>query len=570
MAADRPVVILGAGINGAALARELVLNRVPVLLVDTADVAYGTTAYSSRLIHGGLRYLEYGEFSLVRESLQERNRLLRLAPQYVRPLRLAIPVSRRSGGWLPAIRRFLGGQSPAAAERGLWLIRAGLGFYDLYARDSSLPRHAAQRVGAAGAVPVDPRRYRWLCSYWDAQIAYPERFVVALTEDARALAGQLGVEFGLYTHHRVRLAGDHLELQRVGGASDGEVVGSTQPAAIVNATGAWVDLTLAQLDVKSRPLIGGTKGSHFLTFHRGLYEAMGGQGLYAEAEDGRPVFVLPLQRGTLVGTTDLPFRGDPGEAVAGDDELDYLVGVVRRLLPQIQLTRDDIHLHYAGVRPLPQTGGAVPASITRRHWMEEHASGAVPVYSIVGGKLTTCRSLAEQSAATILQRLGRSPEVNSRGRPIPGGEAYPADEAALQAEQRRLGDRFRLSAESIAAIWTLYGSRTESVLAGLEGPGSEGDKSSDVGLERPTYLAGTLLPKALVQWIIRHEWVATLDDLIERRLMLLYDPGLSQRTLQDLAGMLAEAGKLATADVSRQVAATCRRLLDHFGKRVLE
>ena len=112
-AADRPVVILGAGINGAALARELVLNRVPVILVDTADLAFGTTAYSSRLIHGGLRYLEYGEFALVRESLEERNRLLRLAPQFVRPLQLAIPVGKRTGGWLPSIRRFLGGRAAA-------------------------------------------------------------------------------------------------------------------------------------------------------------------------------------------------------------------------------------------------------------------------------------------------------------------------------------------------------------------------------------------------------------------------------------------------------------------------
>ncbi|HPM81830.1 MAG TPA: glycerol-3-phosphate dehydrogenase/oxidase [Candidatus Anammoximicrobium sp.] len=550
--ADRPVVILGAGINGAALARELVLNGVPVLLVDTADMAYGTTAYSSRLIHGGLRYLEYGEFSLVRESLEERNRLLRLAPQYVRPLRLAIPVGKRTGGWMSSIRRFLGARS-SAAERGLWLVRVGLGFYDLYARDSHLPRHSATRVGAAGSVPVDPRRYRWLCTYWDAQILYPERFVVALVEDARAAADEQGVEFALYTYHRVRLVGDRVQIHRAGGA-DGEPVRTVDPAAVVNATGAWVDRTLGQLDIITRPLIGGTKGSHFLTFHPALAEALGGQGVYAEAEDGRPVFLLPWDRGTLVGTTDLPFTGDPGEAVAGADELDYLVGVVRQLFPQIELTREDVHLHYAGVRPLPQTGGATPASVTRRHWMEAHLGSGVPVYSIIGGKLTTCRSLAEESAATILQRLGRSPRANSRERPIPGGESYPVDEAALEAQWRRLGDRFRLPEESVRAIWTLYGSRTESLLAELDAP--LGD-----------CVAGTPLPKSLVRRVIRREWVATLDDLIERRLMLLYDPRLSQATLQDLAGLLVQEGKLAADDVVPQVRATCQRLLDHFGKR---
>ncbi|NLF68047.1 MAG: glycerol-3-phosphate dehydrogenase/oxidase [Candidatus Anammoximicrobium sp.] len=552
-ATERPVVILGAGINGAALARELVLNRVPVILVDTADLAYGTTAYSSRLIHGGLRYLEYGEFSLVRESLEERNRLLRLAPHYVRPLQLAIPVGKRSGGWLSSIRRFLGGQA-AAAERGLWLVRAGLGFYDLYARDLHLPRHAAARVGAAGSVPVDPNRYRWLCTYWDAQILYPERFVVALAEDARTLAEQQGVEFSLDTYHRVQLVRDQVQIRPAGGGGS-EPARSVQPAALVNATGAWVDRTLAQLDVITRPLIGGTQGSHFLTFHRALAEALGGQGVYAEAEDGRPVFVLPWDRGTLVGTTDLPYHGDPGEAVASDAELEYLVGVVRQLFPQIALTRDDIHLHYSGVRPLPQTGGATPASVTRRHWMEAHLGSGVPLYSIVGGKLTTCRSLAEESAATILKRLGRPVLANSRERPIPGGDSYPAAETDLQGEWQRLGGRFGLPPESVRAIWALYGSRAGTVLAELDGlPGDT--------------VAGTHLPRPLVRWVIRREWTATLDDLVERRLMLLYDPGLSQATLRDLAGLLVEAGLLAAADVSQQVAATCQRLHDHFGKTV--
>jgi glycerol-3-phosphate dehydrogenase len=530
-----------------------VLNRVPVVLVDTADVAFGTTAYSSRLIHGGLRYLEYGEFSLVRESLAERNRLLRLAPQFVRPLQLAIPVGKRTGGWMSSIRRFLGGHAPAT-ERGAWLVRAGLGFYDLYARDSHLPRHAAARVGAAGSLPVDPHRYRWLCTYWDAQMLYPERFVVALVEDARALADEHGVDFALYTYHRVRLVRDCVEIHPAGDEA-GEPVRSVQPAAIVNATGAWVDLTLTQLQVITRQLIGGTKGSHFLTFHRALAEALGGQGVYAEAEDGRPVFILPWDQGTLVGTTDLPFTGDPAEAVATAAELDYLLGVVRQLFPQIDLTRDDVHVHYAGVRPLPQTGGAAPASVTRRHWMEEHLGGSVPMYSIIGGKLTTCRSLAERSAATILQRLGRSPLGNSRQRPIPGGQSYPADETERQAAWQRLADRFRLPLDSVRSLWALCGSRTESMLADLDDvPGP--------------FLADTPLPKSFVRWVIRHEWVVTLDDLIERRLMLLYDPNVSRATLGELAGLLAESGKLPAADADAAVSATCRRLRDHFGKRL--
>lgn len=552
---NRPVVILGAGINGAALARELALNGVDVVLVDTADVACGTTAYSSRLIHGGLRYLEYGEFSLVRESLEERNRLLQLAPQYVRPLRLQIPISRRTGGWGPPIRRFLGGEA-RSAERGLWLVRAGLTFYDLYARDSRLPRHTAFRVGTQNAIPVDPRRYRWLCAYWDAQILYPERFVVALAEDARALAEARGTHFELLTYTQVHQRYGRLEA-RPTGRPDGDPTRVIDPAAIVNATGAWVDLTLEHLGVAAPPLIGGTKGSHFLTFHRPLVEALSGQGVYAEAPDGRPVFVLPWDQGALVGTTDIPFAGDPASVVATDAELDYLVAVVDELFPQVGLTRADIHLSYAGVRPLPRTGGGAPASVTRRHWMQEHPGGSVPLYSIVGGKLTTCRSLAEQSAETILRRLGRQPSANSRQRPIPGGEAYPGGDVELAAAWQELANRFQTSPAGIRAIWTLCGSRTARVLESLD--------------ERPgPCVADTLLPRSLVQWIIQHEWVATLDDLVERRLMLLYDPELSRATLAELASLLRAAGKLEDADLGGAVAATERRLGEHFGKSLSE
>ncbi len=204
------VLILGAGINGAALARELVLNGVGVTLVDTADLAFGATAYSSRLIHGGLRYLEYGEFDLVRESLAERGRLLRLAPHLVRPLRLHVPVERRLGGLRMSASRFLLGQhAPQSWQRptprGMWLVRTGLWLYDRYARDPSLPRHSVHRVGEGG-VPVDPAKYRWLCAYSDAQVVYPERLVVAFLEDARALAAGSGTTFQFFNYHEAARA----------------------------------------------------------------------------------------------------------------------------------------------------------------------------------------------------------------------------------------------------------------------------------------------------------------------------------------------------------------------------
>jgi len=554
-APNQPVVILGAGINGAAIARELALNDVPVVVVDQADIASGTTAYSSRLIHGGLRYLEYGEFSLVRESLEERRRLLALAPQFVQPVEILIPVGRRGGGWLAAPRRFLRGRSSAKPSgRGLWLIRTGLWLYDRYARDPQLPDHSVLTVGGTKSVPVDPNRYRWLCAYWDAQITFPERFVLALLEDARSLSAAKGIQFEVFTYHEARLADGHVEIHRTDDA-DGEPVRRIQPAAIVNASGAWVDRTLNHLNVNSRRLVGGTKGSHFLTFSPSLSAALGGRGLYAEAEDGRPVFAMALGRAVLVGTTDIPFEGDPADAVASDEELNYLLDVAHRLLPQIRLARDDIHLHYSGVRPLPYCDEADPGAITRRHWMEEHADSDVPLYSIIGGKLTTCRSLAEGAARTILSRLGKSPVADSRDRTIPGGESHPASREELAAEWDRLARQSGVQRPTVEAIWSLYGSRCRDLLPTLS------DTTNKC-------LAGTDLPIDLARWAIEHEWVDRLDDLVERRLMLLYHQNLSMACLRELAQLLADAGTVADSDLDGHVAATIERLQCHFGMRL--
>jgi glycerol-3-phosphate dehydrogenase len=553
------VVILGGGINGAAIAREFALQGIGVVLVETADLAYGATAYSSRLIHGGLRYLEYGEFDLVRESLAERTRLLRLAPQFVQPLELFIPVSNRLGGLLGSAARFFRLQRWEAKlpqrPRGLWLVRIGLWLYDRFARDPALPRHRSQAIDQAGVPRVDRRRYSWLCSYYDAQIRYPERFVLAMLEDARRAAAEHGSVFQVWTYHRARLAGSVVEIYN---EATSALAATVRPAAVINATGAWVDATLERLGVRERPLMAGTKGSHLLTSNDRLRQALAGQGVYAEADDGRPVFLLPFGESVLIGTTDLPYSGDPADAVASDDEINYLLTTVNEIIPAARLSRADIDLHYSGVRPLPHGAADKPGAITRRHWLQEHADTPVPLYSVIGGKLTTCRSLAEQTVATICRRLNRGPVATSRERIVPGGENYPADSAQRSAEVTRLAERFGLSVASIRAVWTLLGTRVETVLA-------------DVGRQLLAELVlDTDLPCSVVRWVIEQEFVRHLGDLVERRLMLLYDPRLSRRGLRRLAELLCEAGKLSAADVDRDVAAECARLHDHFGKRVVE
>jgi glycerol-3-phosphate dehydrogenase len=568
-ASRQPVLILGGGINGTAIARELMLNGVPVWLVDTHDIAGGATARSSRLIHGGLRYLEYGDFALVRESLAERARLRRLAPQFVEPLRLHIPVQRRGGGLIRSALRFLGASRSGsfgrlvsgeaiANSRGLWLVRLGLWLYDRFAGEGGFDKADVLPASAPGVPEVNADLYRWQCVYTDAQMLYPERFVVAMLEDARQLAAEQGIEFRVLTYHRADWRDGLVEVRSVHDGQenlDSQQVLAMQPSAVINATGAWGDLTLDELKLPSKRLFGGTKGSHFLTHQPQLRAALGSGGVYAEADDGRLVFVLPFGASVLVGTTDERFDDRPDRAVASPNELSYLVDLVNDLFPQVRLTLDDVDMHYAGVRPLPYQADGEAGAIPRGHRIVWNEQGPVPVLTIIGGKLTTCRKLAEQVVAIVAERIPLHPVVTSRERVVPGGENYPVDRDTLADEQQRLAIEFGFTLVQIQAVWSLCGTRTEAAL----------QAAADGSIE---ILTGSDLPLAYVRYVIEHEWVQTLGDLVERRLMLLYRPDLSVDCLRTLAGCLVEAGRLDGSDVDDSVTECIERLREVYGKQI--
>ena len=556
---SKPVLVLGAGINGTALARELVLNRVPVVLLDEADIASGTTAYSSRLIHGGLRYLEFAEFDLVRESLRERETLLRIASHLVHPLRLFIPARNRFGGLWQSVARFLFRRSVGRHKpRGLWLVRTGLWLYDRFARSKILPPHEVQRVGKQSPA-VNPNRYRWLCSYYDAQIPYPERICVEFLEDARQMAQANGTRFSVWTYCQAARHGNRVELQpKSASVEDWGEDTCVEPSMIVNATGAWLDNALKKINVASPRLVGGTRGSHIVTSNATLARELTQGGIYAEAPDGRPIFLLPFGSCTLIGTTDIREDGDVRDVVATPAEVDYLIDAASAVLPQCRLTRRDVLLTYAGVRPLPHVESGSTGAITRRHALLEHANCEIPTLSLVGGKITTCRSLAQEACAKVMDQLGRTSRSNSSARPLPGAVDFPQLEAERDERIRALATRYEIPIEQARAAWELCGGRSEAILDEI--------RANQWPLGADLHITNTQLPSSLVRWIIQNQWVKTLDDLVERRLMLLFEPTLSVATLYDLAEILHTEGLVARDEVDTSVQGTRLRLRDHFAR----
>jgi glycerol-3-phosphate dehydrogenase len=252
----------------------------------------------------------------------------------------------------------------------------------------------------------------------------------------------------------------------------------------------------------------------------------------------------------------MPFEGDPRTAQVTGGEIEYLIRSVNRILPGARLESTDINFHYSAVRPLPYVHARTTGAITRRHFFVEHEHTPVPIFSVVGGKLTTMRALAEQAAADVLQHFGKQATATSRDRIFPGAEDYPSSPAAVSAAQDSIARRTGYSPASVAAAWALYGTRCESIL------------TSEANAGERRLLPDTELAEALVRWSIRDEQVHTIADLVERRLMLLYHERLSERCLRRLADLLAEAARLPADGIDASVAREKQRMQTRFGKTI--
>ena len=395
------VAVIGGGINGAGIAEALAAAGYNVLLVERHDFGSGTTSRSTRLVHGGLRYLEHGEFGLVYESLRERAALLKLFPHLVKSIDLLLPL-------------YEGGPYPR------WKARAGLALYDLLALGRGLARHrslSSQR-SLAREPALEAAGLQGALLFSDGQVDMAERLAV----ECALSAGRRGADVV-----------NHAEVVKLAQVNNGVLRLSIQDAitedalevgadVVINATGPWADSLLRRAGVEREPLIGGTRGSHIVVSAERLEVS---NAIYAPAKsDGRPFFVLPWLDMFLIGTTDVRQTGDPDEARATAAETDYLLSEVNALLKS-DISEADIVYTYSGVRPLPYEPQEIEGAITRRHFLVDHGADGLPgVYSLVGGKLTTYRSVGQKAVRLIQRRIGERWPANVES-PTNGDGATP-------------------------------------------------------------------------------------------------------------------------------------------------
>lgn len=511
------LIVIGAGINGAGIARDAASRGLRVALVEKEDIGSGTSSWSGRLIHGGLKYLEQGDVRLVRESLRERERLFRLAPHLVKPVPLMMPFYEEN-------------------KRPPWMIRAGMLAYDALSWNKTPPRHKIlSRDETLERFPgMSPKGLGGAAVFYDGQVVWSERLcvetVLAAHADDATIRTYSKVDELIHENGHARgvrytdtLTGERHELR-------GKVV--------VNVAGPWVDSVLAGAGKPSKKLIGGTKGSHLVVDR---FPGAPDDVVYYESQrDGRLVLVIPWGRYLLIGTTDIRFYGDPGEARADADEMEYLLAEVNRLIPGANLTTDDVLFTYSGVRPLPHVPEKSEGSVPRSHVIVDHAPEVRNLLSIVGGKLTTYRSLAEETVDKVFRLLGRKPaRCATRDLPFPGART-----ADLDHLRKELAATSGMPRPTVARLIEVYGSRAVEVWRiGAESPEL---------LEPFDEVTGAVGAELVLAF--RDEFARTLTDALVRRTMVGMNAGNGLDSVERAAKILAEYFDWNADRVEREVA----------------
>jgi glycerol-3-phosphate dehydrogenase len=478
------LAVIGGGINGVAIARDAAGRGLSVHLSEMNDLASATSSWSTKLIHGGLRYLEHMEFRLVRESLEEREIVWRLAPHLVEPLRFVLPHHR--------------GLRPA------WMLRLGLFLYDHLGKRRLLPPTAVvdltrDPIGAALA----PGLFRRGFEYSDCRVD-DSRLVVATARDAARRGATIATRTKVIGATR-DAEGWTLRLA----APDGGALPPIRARVVIDTAGPWVDgvaKAVLGLDVGADARIRLVQGSHVVTRRLWSHD----RAFLFQNADGRVVFVIPwLGDFTLIGTTDRDYGGDPARPQASEAEIDYLLSAVNRVLA-VRLGRSDVVWTFSGVRPLWDDGASAAQAATRDYVLRLDAgANRAPGLAVYGGKLTTHRRLAE----TVLARLGpHLPAGSGRpagwtaSEPLPGGD-FPVDgRAALAAAVR--ADKPWLDPGLARRLVATWGTETRDLLG-------DARRAEDLGRD-----FGAGLSEREIEWMCRHEWARTAEDVLWRRTKL--------------------------------------------------
>jgi len=471
VSAEFDLLVVGGGINGVAIARDAAGRGLRVLLCDKGDLAGATSSASSKLIHGGLRYLEHGEFRLVREGLAEREVLLRMAPHLVHPLRFVVPHGEGS--------------------RPRWLLRAGLALYDRLGGARSLPRSAALDLARDPAGAPLREGVRRGFAYFDCRTD-DARLTVVTARDATARGAEIQTRTALVAARR---EGGHWRA-RLRGADGG--IREIAARILVNAAGPWVAEVLRAAGLSTRAALRLLKGSHIVVpkLHDGDHAYL------LQNDDRRIVFVLPFERDySLIGTTELPFAGDPAAARITADEIAYLCRAVARWF-RAAPGPADVMWSYAGVRPLYEDRAKTAAAVTRDYVFDLDAEGP-PALAIFGGKLTTHRRLAEHALARLAPFLPQIGPAWTAGSVLPGGEDLPEGGAGALASEL-LRRHPILGRDAAARLAASYGSDAWHILG-----------SGDLGRD-----FGHGLSDAELRWLVEREWAQTTDDVLWRRTKL--------------------------------------------------
>lgn len=497
------LVVVGAGINGLGIARDAALRGLRVALVEKEDIGSGTSSWSGRLIHGGLRYLEQGDIRLVRESLREREILFRLAPHIVKPVPLMMPFYRHN-------------------RRSHWTIRAAMIAYDVLSFDKSPSNHKVlSRAETLRRFPqMSDDGLDGAAIFYDGQVVWSERLCAEVALQAAAEGCHI------FTHCRVD--GFTQDGQRLTGVTyTDELTGARhrlQTTLAVNAAGPWVDKVLEGQTAGGKRHIGGAKGSHLVVdpFPGAPTDVV----YYESRTDGRLVLVIPWGEKILIGTTDKKFDENPDLARADEAEVEYLLSEVNSLIPSANLTEADILYTYSGVRPLPYIPDQSEWKVPRSHVIHDHAPECRGLLSIIGGKLTTYRSLAEETVDEVFQRLGRkAPRCTTHKILFPG--ARVSDPGTYAGS---LADTISVSRETVDRLVSIYGSRAGDILAlGAETPSLLevfDDETGAIGAE--------------LVFTFENEFCRTLTDALIRRVMVGLNGTCGRDAVERAADILAK------------------------------